>query len=60
MGSFQRLKKLMNYKHGEKGSRLYVIWQHAKRRCLNPNNKSFKDYGGRGITICNEWLEFIN
>jgi hypothetical protein len=27
-------------------------------RCLNPNNDRFSDYGGRGITICEEWLEF--
>ena len=30
-----------------------------KRRVLGPKNKAYKYYGGRGITICNEWLEFI-
>ena len=30
------------------------------QRCLNPNNDRFKDYGGRGITICDEWLKFDN
>ena len=48
-----------NYKHGESNSKLYAVWFSIKQRVLNPNNKSFKDYGGRGITICNEWLEFI-
>ena len=48
-----------SYKHGMKKTRLYEIWQGIKSRCLNPNKKRFKDYGGRGITICNEWLEFI-
>lgn len=33
----------------------YKLWLHIKDRCLNPNNKNFKDYGGRGITICDEW-----
>ena len=30
-----------------------------KQRILNPNSQAYKDYGGRGITICNDWLEFI-
>lgn len=36
--------------------RLYSILKNIKSRCLNPNHNSFKDYGGRGITICDEWL----
>lgn len=35
---------------------LYSIWQGIKRRCLNKNFKSYKDYGGRGITICDKWI----
>ena len=42
-------------KHGEHKTRLYKIWEGMKNRCLNPNNKSYKNYGGRGITICAEW-----
>lgn len=38
----------------------YTAWQRMKARCLNKNNKSFKDYGGRGITICDRWLEKRN
>ena len=30
-----------------------------KRRCLNKNDARYKDYGGRGITVCKEWLEFL-
>lgn len=48
-----------NYKHGESKTRLYKIWQNMKRRILNSDNLNYKYYGGRGITICNEWLEFI-
>ena len=48
-----------NYKHGGKGTRLYNIWNNMKQRILNPKNKDYKNYGGRGITICYEWLEFI-
>lgn len=45
-------------KHGMGGTRLYRTWSGMKRRCLNPNHKSYSDYGGRGITVCNEWLHF--
>ena len=46
-------------KHGGKGTRLYRIWMGMKDRCLIVNNKAYSNYGGRGITICNEWLDFI-
>lgn len=39
-----------------KDKRLYTIWKSMKQRCYNPNNRYYKDYGGRGITMCNEWL----
>ena len=42
--------------HGGKGTRLYSIWRNMRRRCNEPNNKSYHDYGGRGITVCDEWL----
>jgi hypothetical protein len=34
----------------------YRVWTNMKTRCLNENNKGYKHYGGRGITICAEWL----
>lgn len=34
----------------------YHAWEAMKRRCLNPKDKRYKDYGGRGITVCNEWI----
>jgi hypothetical protein len=33
----------------------YVAWQHMIQRCIGANDKRFKDYGGRGITVCDEW-----
>ena len=36
-------------------TKLYRIWDAIKQRCYNPNSKQFKDYGGRGITVCDEW-----
>ena len=32
-----------------------MVWIGIKQRCLNKNNKSYKNYGGRGITICKDW-----
>jgi hypothetical protein len=40
--------------------RLYVCWQSMKDRCYNSNNVQFKDWGGRGITVCKEWLNDYN
>ena len=37
------------------GTRLYMIWQGMKARCYNVHNASYHSYGGRGITICDEW-----
>lgn len=44
--------------HGMYGTRVYRIWAAMKRRCLNGNYKEFHLYGGRGITVCAEWLQF--
>ena len=43
-------------KHGLSNTRLYDIYSKMKARCCNPNNQAYKNYGGRGIKICNEWL----
>lgn len=40
------------------GSPTYRSWNNMKNRCLNKNNKQYKDYGGRGITFDERWLEF--
>lgn len=42
--------------HGDTQSRLYGIWCAMKSRCTNENNAAYKDYGGRGITVCDEWM----
>lgn len=48
----------VHQKHGMVESRTYQTWRNMKLRCLNPKNKVFKHYGGRGITICERWMEF--
>jgi hypothetical protein len=42
-------------KHGMFGSREYRSWANMKSRCLNPRNLKFEWYGGRGISVCEEW-----
>lgn len=46
--------------HGLYKSKLYRMWINMKQRCLNENNPSYKDYGGRGINIIPDWLDFYN
>ena len=41
--------------HGQTGTRLYESWTDMKKRCYNPKNKRFENYGGRGIEVCEEW-----
>lgn len=51
---------LRNSKHGScvRGnvSTEYISWAHMKQRCLNPKDKKYPRYGGRGITICDRWV----
>lgn len=43
------------YKHGKSGSNLNWIWRSMKARCYNHKNKDYKNYGGRGIEVCDSW-----
>lgn len=44
--------------HGMTNTRLYHIWHTMKSRCLNKNDNNYKNYGHRGIKICDEWMKF--
>lgn len=51
-------------KHGLTNSKLFSVWSDVLRRCFNKNRQDFQRYGGRGITVCDEWkndfLAFYN
>lgn len=49
------LIKEINITHGKSKIRLYRIWRHIINRCYNINVESYKDYGARGIIMCDEW-----
>lgn len=46
-------------RNGLSGGRIYSIWHNMNMRCLNKKRHDYKHYGGRGIKICEEWLDFL-
>lgn len=56
-----RTKKLVsrNKVHGEKKTKLYGVWCAMRSRCNNQNNAEYYRYGGRGISCCDEWSNFV-
>lgn len=46
-----------NRKHDMSHTRLYDIWQNMKRRCDDAKNPKYKNYGARGIKVCDEWYD---
>lgn len=51
-----RIKNCGLYQHGLSKTKLHSTWRAIKDRCYNENNKSYRFYGGRGIKVCEEWL----
>ena len=49
--------KLRCTTHGKTKTKEYSTWGHMKGRCYNKSNAKYKDYGGRGIKVCDRWLE---
>ena len=62
--NIRRRKKLNiphpKIKHGYRYKPEYNVYRAMKKRCLLPTNDSYPNYGGRGITICDRWLNFEN
>lgn len=46
--------------HGLSKTKNWNVWQSMLQRCNNSNNKDYINYGGRGIKVCEDWLEYIN
>ena len=45
-------------KHSKSNSKIYNVWARMIQRCSNPRNSAYPNYGGRGITVIPEWLDF--
>lgn len=56
-GCYQKQKASKDHKkHGMRNHRLYGIWVNMRSRCYNKNMNRYYTYGGRNITVCDEWL----
>lgn len=44
-------------KHGGSHERLYYVWRSMRNRCFDKSHPRYKDWGGRGITVCKEWAD---
>lgn len=42
------------------GTKIYFVWRNMQRRCFDKNDENYFRYGGRGISICKEWLSYDN
>lgn len=49
-----------NFKHGFAHTPMYNVWAGMKERCSRKGNRSYKNYGERGITVSNDWLDYKN
>ncbi len=57
-GCFQKEQASKAQKvHGESNTRLYYIWENMRKRCYNKRSTKYKDYGARGIIVCDEWKD---
>ena len=56
-GCLQRdATRVASTKHGMSDTKLHKVWISMRQRCRNKTHKSYQYYGGRGITVCDEWL----
>lgn len=53
---WQESQSTRSREHGLTGTLTYKSWQNAIQRCTNPNNPKYADYGGRGIRVCDRWV----
>lgn len=55
-GNAKHFNSTHGYASGPKKSRIYITWLNMKSRCRNPNSTHYSDYGERGISVCDRWV----
>jgi hypothetical protein len=60
LGSEVKSKKATTHGYSHKGMSEYSTWVDIRKRCRSPNSRQYRDYGGRGISICERWAKFEN
>ncbi len=55
-----QLQSGLHASHRRRHTTEYEIWLNMRRRCFDPTNHAYHNYGGRGITVCDRWLSFEN
>lgn len=56
----KEITSALNAKHNLSKNNVYVTWQNLIQRCTNIKSEHYKDYGGRGIKVCDRWFSFEN
>ncbi|MBT2508864.1 hypothetical protein J7I98_23845 [Streptomyces sp. ISL-98] len=56
----REVASVRNSTHGLSKTPEYRVWHHMRDRCGDPNGKDWPDYGGRGISVCERWLDFVS
>lgn len=56
----REISEQVNFRHGMSRTPIHNVWLGMRRRCEDPKSKYFKDYGGRGISVCDRWQTFEN
>jgi hypothetical protein len=51
---------MLNLKHGKTRTKTNIVWQNMRRRCYQKSNISYKNYGAKGITVCERWNSYEN
>lgn len=55
---FRDFHRNTQIKHGDRYTRLYRTWVNMRQRCLNTKSEKYKQYGAKGICICNDWNDY--